>query len=989
MIRNKTRLFLFSGMLIFRSFTAAAETPILSIPPPSRDGTLKTYVLRDGNSSLVEEASAPDIEALSEKLQKAEDTADDDKKRSLSELENVLIKQNRLIEALEDISIKKIGGKSLSREETALLATTKSKRDRVLEALLQSTKKNSDKYSYYKFLQAASNPSSSLSTQTFIEFSKDKKAPLSIRNRAQTLLLMDQLRSESKVKNLAALKTLIASQGPLLDKSNLASQLALNLHFARSLAGIADSTRLRAPDPSYKHFLNRAAKNTAGIAKILKDKVVNELIWIWRTSDPSASWLQIPFDLSTIKNQDTIAAINERKSLELYSKGKIESAIEMTRSLEDLSDPRTPWRARLVNWHKTNWQKTKNFRPFESELIRQIDLEKSPERLSKLKQEYLGIVKNEASKVRSTPKIGRQTIALADRYIEKTNPVNQHKADITELTGSIFQMSGDFKDAGIRFFMASEIIDKSENKIRLLRLAIKNQEKVAKWPEAAPWYQIPKGDRTERTQLRKYYQSVLTIIPQSWPDSSHLGLLDISLDNVSAAFKLWTNLLEKTATGPQANNAAWLMLTTYELSKNWDELETLSRLLIKVRLNPNAKGRPLNSSDMLALSLFEGGMKAYKSADYKKTNLKLIEYVDTFSKANEDLALWVLSNSLHLSQNYSDAITRAHDLVVRFRASKVWLDANYTAFAWAEDVGFESFMLNFANNYLSKDGKSEKAIVLRERLIKLLIGIERYGEAMARLKEQSKTGKISKAEDTQISYQIMHLADLYGKTDMASSAADEFLKKGGANWQRADAFGIKAKYLAEKNDIAALDKLEKQVATLNGEDFIYVQKTSQMKYRIAATFSTSSLFEETTNITLKDPKSALRAKIDLFNSYERRMKEVCTTGSTGYCALALIKIANTGKEFIPVLDGININPTLGDEETVPYDQYKRSNIARIQGVISDSEKRAYDIVIDGESDPVTALDVIWRTSNDWNFDPVTGSQGRGFVQLQATKGTGK
>jgi hypothetical protein len=980
-----TSLLVLSGLLIY-GFQASAETPILSIPTPSRDNSLKTYVLRDGNSSLVEEVSTPDIESLTEKLEIAEKAADEDKNRTPKELENILIKLNRLIEAIEDMSIKKTGGKLPTREELAIVSSSKSKKDRVLENLLLTSKKNPDKNAYFKFQQAANNSNSSLSTQAFIELTKDKKTPNSIKNRAQAILLIDQLRSESKVKNIGALKSLISSQNSLVEKSNLAAQLAIHLSFARSLAGIADSTRVRSPDPLYRQYLNKAAKNTAGISKVLKDKVVYELIWIWRLAEPSASWFQIPFDLSVIRNQDTLAAINERKSLEIYAKGKVDTAIQITRSLEELFETKTPWRARLVNWQKLNWQKTKNYKSFEFELIRQIDLEKSPERLSKLKQEYLGIVKSEASKVKSSPQAGRQTIALADRYIEKTNPMAQHRADITELTGSIFGAIGDFKQAGVRFFMASEGNEKSDQKLRLLRLAIKNQERIAKWPTTPPWFQIPKGDKTERSLLRKYYLAVLTLTPLSWPDSSHVGLLDISLDSGSAAFKRWSDLIEKSPSGIHANNAAWLMATTYELGKSWDELETLSRQLIKVGLNPNAKNRRLNSNDLLALALYEGGMKAFKAANYAKTNTKLIEYVDKFAKPNEDIALWVLANSLHLSQNYSDSITRAHDLVVRFRSSKIWLEANYTAFSWAEDLGFEAFMLNFANNYLSKDLKSSKAITIRGRLIKLLIGIERYGEAITRLKEQIRSGMISKEEETQLSYQIMHLADLYGKTDVAASYADEFLRKGGANWQKADAYGIKGKYLAEKNDIAALDKLEKQVAALNGEDFIFVQKTSQMKYRIAASFSTAPLFEPVTNISLKDPKSALKAKIDLFTNYERRMKSVCASGSTGYCALALIKIANTGKEFIPVLEGIHINPTLGDEETVPYDQYKKANIARIEATIIDCEKKAYDIVIDGESDPVTALDVIWRTSSDWNFDPVTGSQGRGFVQLQATKG---
>jgi len=710
------------------------------------------------------------------------------------------------------------------------------------------------------------------------------------------------------------------------------------------------------------------------------------VLWIWRSADPKDSWFALPFDPNAIKNADTIAAIHERRSLELFGKGQIQEAIKITRNLEDSLPAKTPWRNRLLGWHKLAWKKSGQFQALETEITRQIETEKTPERMGPLAGEYLALVKSESLKAKKTPAAGLSAISLADRYLGRTKPSADHKAEILELTGVLFEGMGQSKNAGIRFNSAGDLATKRENKIRLYSLAIKSQSKVAGWAEVPPWFNNKAKVPSELSLLRKYYGDALGLQPESWTLAAHLGLIAMAQNEGAQAFKLWNQLLQKNTTGIHANNAAWIMLTVYQGAKQWEELEALSRLLVKAGLNPKVNGKSLSSRDLLGLALYESGTAAFATSDFPKAILKLTEYVDQFDKPNEDHALWLLSMSLHKTGRHMDAIVRAHDMTKRFPGSKDWLTANATAFQWAEDVAQEPYTLVFASNYLTKDGKSDKGLALRRRLIQLLMGLERYGLAIARLREHQNTGRLSKQEDLDTSYQILYLEDRYGKTSSAYQAAESVLPKSPANWQKADAFGVKAKYLSEKKDLAGIAKLEAQVSALSGDDYIFVQKAAQMRLILAKSVSTEPMMAKVNNITLKDPKAALKAKVDEFSEYERRLKKVCDIGATAYCALALITIANTGAEFLPVLNDININPTLGDEETEPYNAYKKSATDRIVQVMAASEKRAYDIVIDGESDPTTALDVIWRTSSDWNFEPVTGSEGRGYVQLKIAKG---
>ncbi len=980
-------LLAFSTYLFLTSSQAVhAETPILSLPGFTRDQNLFLLGLRDGNSSLVEETSPPDIGDLLDKVKASENDADEDKKRTPAELEDILVKIIRAGEAIEDVKFKKIPGAVVTAAQDAELTQLKMKKEKILYLLATAYQNNPERLSQFKFLIAANSPDSSISKQTFLELSAHKKATNSIRYRSMAVVTYDRLRSDVYVRDAKRLKEFIESKKDVYQKSNLAFQLQLNLVTARALAGIHDNSKLRNPDPLYKKYLNDAVKNLAGVAKSIREKTINEVLWIWRTADPKDSWFSLPFDAAAIKNTDTIATIHERRSLELYSKGQIADAIKITRNLEDSLPSKTPWRIRLLSWHKVSWMKSNQFVALEAEISRQIDTEKTPERAPSLTQEYLSLIKVEAMKARKQPEAGKLVIPLADRYLAKTKPSPDHKAEILELTAVLYQGMGQNKDAGTRQNAAGDIATKKENKIRLYGLAIKSQSKVAGWSEEAPWFKNKAKVPSELSLLRKYYGDALTQQPENWGLAAHSGLIAMAQNETLVAFKLWNQLLQKYTSGIHANNAAWTMLTTYQNAKNWEDLEGLARLLVKARLDPKANGKNLSSNDLLALALYESGSAAYATSNFQKAILKLTEYVDAFAKPNEDHALWLLSLSLHKTSRYVDAIVRAHDMTKRFPTSKEWLIANATAFQWSEDAAQEPYSLIFSGNYLSRDGKSDKGLAIRRRLIQLLIGLERYGLAIARIKEHQQTGRLSKQEDLDSSYQILYLEEHYGKSSSAFAAAETVLRKNPNNWQKADAFGAKAKYLSEKNDLAGVSKLESQVSALSGDDYLFVQKSAQMRLTLAKAVPIDAMMSTVNNITLKDPKAALKAKIDEFAAYERRMKTVCDIGPTAYCALALITISNTGAEFLPVLNDININPTLGDEETVPYNAYKKSAMDRISALMISSEKKAYDIVIDGESDPTTALDVIWRTSNDWNFEPVTGSEGKGYVQLQITKG---
>ncbi|MEI8026797.1 MAG: hypothetical protein WCI18_10665 [Pseudomonadota bacterium] len=973
-------------LFLTSSQTVRAETPILPFPSVARDQNLFLLGLRDGNSSLVEETSPPDIGELLDKIKASENDADEDKKRTPSELEDILVKVIRASEAIEDVKFKKVPGAVFTTAQEADLSQLKLKKEKILFLLTTAYQNNPERLSQFKFYTAASSPDSSLSKQTFLELSANKKASTSIRNRALAVVTYDRIRSDAYVRDARKLKEFIESRKDVYQKSNLAFQLQLNLITARALAGIHDTAKVRNPDPLYKKYLNDAVKNLAGVAKAIREKAIDEVLWIWRSADPKDSWFSLPFDAAAIKNTETIAAIHERRSLELYAKGQIMEAIKITRNLEDSLPSKTPWRIRLLAWHKASWMKSNQFLALETEISRQLDTEKTPDRPAALTQEYLSLIKAEALKAKKKPEAGKLVIPLADRYLAKTKPSPDHKAEILELTAVLYQGMGQNKDAGIRQNAAGDIATKKENKIRLYGLAIKSQSKVAGWSEEAPWFKNKAKVPSELSLLRKYYGDALDQQPDNWKLAAHSGLIAMAQNETIVAFKLWNQLLQKNTSGIHANNAAWLMLTTYQNAKQWEDLEVLARLLVKARVNPKANGKSLSSSDLLALALYEGGTAAFATSNFQKAILKLTEYVDAFSKPNEDHALWLLSMSLHKTNRFIDAIVRAHDMTKRFPTSKEWLIANATAFQWSEDAAQEPYALIFSGNYLSRDGKSDKGLALRRRLIQLLIGLERYGLAIARIKEHQQTGRLSKQEDLDCSYQILYLEEHYGKSSSAFTAAETVLRKNPNNWQKAEAFGAKAKYLGEKNDLSGISKLEAQVSALSGDDYLFVQKSAQMRLTLAKAVPIDAMLRTVNNITLKDPKAALKTKIDEFGAYERRMKTVCDIGPTAYCALALITISNTGAAFLPVLNDININPTLGDEETVPYNTYKKSAMDRISALMDSSEKKAYDIVIDGESDPTTALDVIWRTSNDWNFEPVTGSEGKGYVQLQITKG---
>ncbi len=975
-----TYLFLSSSQMV------QAETPILPLPGVTRDQNLFLLSLRDGNSSLVEETSPPDIGELLDKVKASEEDADNDKKRTPGELEDILVKILRASEAIEDVKFKKIPGAVFTTAQESELGQLKMKKEKILFLLTTAYQNNPERLSQFKFLTAANNPDSSLSKQIFLELASSKKASNSIRSRAMAVVALDQIRSQTYVRDVKKIKEFLESRKEVYQKSNLAFQLQLNLVTARSLAGLYENSKVRHPDPLYKKYLNNAVKNLAGVAKSIREKTIAEVLWIWRSADPKDSWFSLPFDAAAIKNPDTIAAIHERRSLELYSKGQVVEAIKITRNLEDSLPSKTPWRVRLLAWHKMSWMKSNQFLPLEAEISRQLETEKTPERSASLTHEYLSLIKVEALKAKKKPGAGTLVIPLADRYLAKTKPSPDHKAEILELTAVLYQGMGQNKDAGIRQNAAGDIATKRENKIRLYGLALKSQSKVAGWSDEAPWFKNRAKVPSELSLLRKYYADALSQQPDSWNLSAHSGLIAMAQNEPIVAFKLWNQLLQKNTSGVHANNAAWIMLTTYQNAKQWEDLEGLARLLVKARLNPKAQGKNLSSSDLLALALYESGSAAFASSNFQKAILKLTEYVDAFAKPNEDHALWLLSMSLHNTSRYIDAIVRAHDMTKRFPTSKEWLIANATAFQWSEDAAQEPYSLIFASNYLSRDGKSDKGLALRRRLIQLLIGLERYGLAIARIKEHQQTLRLSKQEDLDSSYQILYLEGHYGKSSSAFAAAETVLRKNPSNWQKADAFGAKAKYLGERNDLSGISKLEAQLAALSGDDYLFIQKSAQMRLTLAKAMSIQAMLSGVNNISLKDPKAALKAKIDEFSVYERRMKTVCDLGPTAYCALALITISNTGAEFLPVLNEININPTLGDEETVPYNTYKKSAMDRISALMTNSEKKAYDIVIDGESDPTTALDVIWRTSNDWNFEPVTGSEGKGYVQLQITKG---
>jgi len=985
--------FLLSSTLPAWAESLPLDRPTIPLNLTTKQLPFSQWVLRETNTPLLLEQSSPEVERLSEVYAQAQSSVEDERKKnksvSITTLENLLSASTQLIEIFEDIKLEKYQNRNLSIDEQKILQEVRKTKINTLDNLLKMSKEKVS-LAKYRFQMAALNPISPDSKKVFAKLLTESNVSASIKNRAKAQLLISALNSREIIANEATLKKLIDANKSLFNDNYIATKIALRLAATRALAGISEARPVRNLNPEFRKYLAATLEATTGIDKKYRDAVVMELIWIWRTVDPKASWTQVPIDSKILSKMAIYPAFLERQALELAEKSNYSEAIRMTRQLEDLSQNKGVMRLRLLGWHAIIWKKTGSYNLYETEIVRQYDIEKEANTRRQAMGHYQSLVNSEFISTITNPNLGKKTIALADRFLSKTNPAPELKSSFLEKTASTFLAMKDYKSAGRRYAMAGDSAPAKPSKIRLYRLATTSQTNPARWSDQPPWFKNQGQEvKEERELLFKYYSTIYALSPESWFDLAHIGLLRINLGDQNAAFKLWESQVRKDPRGIHANNAAWTMILEYEKQKRWEELEGLARALDGFRLNPKANGISINSNDKLAYALYQGGLLAYQQKLFDKAVIKLSEYVDKWSKPDEDQALWILALSLKSAGKSMDAVNRTLDLVTRFKNSSHYMLANMTGFDWSEDMALESAMLIFGNNYLTRDKNSAKAMSIRSRQIDLYMGLERYADALARLSDQITSYKTNRLDEIELLYKIMHIQSRFGNPNNASLAADALLAKSRVAWHRAEAFGIKAVQLESKKDVNGISKIEKQVSDLKGEGFIFSQKIAQMRLRIAQSISTQDLLKPVVTISLKNPLKTIQEKFESFNQYDKKIRLVCAPGRTGYCALALISLSRVAREFLKVIEEVSINPDLSDDETKPFLQYKDAGIQKLKNLISSSEKEAYSIVTNGETDPATALDVMSMVSNDWNFEPITGSEGKGFVKLQFQKGNQK
>jgi hypothetical protein len=768
------------------------------------------------------------------------------------------------------------------------------------------------------------------------------------------------------------------------------------LALARYYAGLnRNAHKSSTTNKTYRSYLWSASTKVNGLSKSQKAKVLSFSTGVWTKAEGSKiNWTKPPFKMANFNQSQNVKAIIERAALADWKANRRTSALRkyaiLSNSLET-NGKKAAIDLRILDLNKKQYLKTKNSSKYERALVsaqkNYLDPgllgegkeSKVSAMLSEIRRQYRVLAYGELSRVSrkgATRAARRRAIRMGKSYMASIEDAAKIE-DVKSKIAAIYHMDKQYENAVAMYRSLGET-NVSGKTAHYYKLAIAAQSQLAHWPTKVSWEPQRKGYTGHREQLVVLYKLLgESDSRNNWYVLAQNGLLNINLDQRSEAFQMWEDALKKSSSGSHAAHAAGYMLSSYEKSKNWNNLETLSRLCRTQKVAAVYRGKRLDTYRLMALALLEGGKQAVADAQYAMAVKKLEEFTKRFKSAsNQDEGMFVLATAYRGNSQHPKSISTLVSFSKIHSKSRFLRQALLNGGDWSTSMAYEENTMYFFKKFVKRFNSDSETTRVRGELIALYEGRRIYGRAVALLSDINTTESLTRA---------LEMEDQHGSKKSAQKIADKIISKSGAGEAaKAEAYAVKARYATSKDNFNELKRIERKIYALGAATYESQEALGEIRFVLAEAKS-KTLLTEYYNLALKDPTAELNKNYSTFLKVRTAYHTVCDAGQSSYCAPAMNNLARVSQKFAQHIEDLQIQATLAKSVVDEFDSRKQAILNEAVRTSQRSDSKAVATVIEGNTNPDWTQAVLWQNTSDWNFDRITGETGNGYVQWTASQ----
>lgn len=778
------------------------------------------------------------------------------------------------------------------------------------------------------------------------------------------------------------------------------ARVVAELTAARITGGIGSSGQRQSNGTgAWRSHLMTACNIAAKLDEGLHEQTAQQALVLWRKIEAKdSSWASPPIDIKAQKQFKFFKAVIERQAIYDWAKGSTDAALRkyrsVAKSLTGSSDGGV-LDLRIIELEHDLYNKTKQLRRWQRVLTeftakyqdsqalgsgQDAQVQRIMTRILQLHRQLVDSLAKEALTAKATETNINTALKAIDTYV--ASPISsEEKERVRALSGGINFHAKRHKAASSIFAsLASE--SQGPKSINFWRKAIRSQTQLADWPPQPPWTDIPKGNAEARKTLAEMYQKVEVDSAAGWDSAAHVGLLFIATGQSDEAMTYWMKKLSKHPSGPNASRAAGWIVESKIKGKQWNELETIGRLLVKGRLIASSKSKTYRPAEVLGLSLIEGGLESLNTSDFKGAITKLQEFNKGWRQdARHDECQYNLALAYHGDHQYRQAVTTMEDFTKLHRRSKFRRDGLKKGGEWTLGLAWDDHVMYFLEAHTREFSSDPDSVNSLNTLADLYLGREIYDSAMRVMETLLGRKDLDGDGRADVARRLMETAARNASNDRALQMSRRIQASFKDNETiSAVALSIRARIQAERGRLGELMSIDKAASALDQSQPVIAEAISEIKFLIGESMSRDQFKEEFFSLGARDPKAELEKHYGSYNKIDQIYKSACLSVRTGWCGPALHKTARLGEQFVKAFEQLSIAKTLEPQIIKDFYNRKKAILETVENQAMESDEKSIEQAKSGATNPDWTSAIMWQNGGDWSRERFTSENADHFIQ---------
>ena len=683
----------------------------------------------------------------------------------------------------------------------------------------------------------------------------------------------------------------------LMAKFDVRGKIIIHLATARYLAGLnLHGEREKQASPRYRHYLQQVSPLLNDVNSESQALVLAFIIGVVRKAETSIDWQRFPVRIETFAYTPLFPALLERQALSALAQQRFAAALGLYQRLLPMVKGRKTQHIvrRLVVIAKKSYQKNRDSKEYRKVMHLSSNYLKS-EADKKLLDKYIQFLLNKESLTLATmplPQLKQTLVLIKDMLSLQTSTVytssNREKLAVIHL-----RLNNITAAVNIYYSLFKERGGKA---LQYLNRAIKQQHKLAKWPEQLVWQPQVRQLRAERLRLLKMYEQKTPLLAQrDWQVTAQRGLLAININMKDKAWGLWINSM------PQADKkiapvAIAMVLDDYLQDKQWLQAEVLIKRCLRFGIAPHRATQqkvPLRTiypevmDNVVKLHLGTNNLTAAKA--------KSIEFYRLFPRdRRQPENLLRLAETQLRTREYVTAMFYLVKLINDYQNNSYFRKALLLAARLAIKQGDEQKAIVFYRLFFNRYPKDKAMRNVVQQLTKLYHALSLYGDLLVMYEYVFTSPLFNDLEKQKNEIAMMELEEKYGSNAKARGIATRIMAQPRRDARhKAVAAGLLARYHYARKDRRALAALESRLSSTRYE---YKEIRNELSFYIA---------EQHRFVNAKIIESYEQKPIEFLNYLNRSFAQmrknyldVCKFPASRFCLASYLSLVDRCLTFV-------------------------------------------------------------------------------------------